>query len=79
MAGEVLHFPSNAAASMQALVNTGYCWHSSYFPSLARDEEFEFQPKSHWRVEIILSLEESVEGWGETFDDAAAVALRQIH
>jgi hypothetical protein len=70
------------STTTQALIDTGYCWWLGWVASLELDDESRAcgmdPPKAHWRVEIIMGLEDQVTGWGDTPDEAAADALSEM-
>lgn len=63
---------------MQQLVDAGFTWTLTYYPSLLPDPEIDFVPADHFVVTIVTSYEDQVESWGPTADAAARDALRQI-
>lgn len=63
---------------IEALIATGCSWYLSYHQSLAHDDEVDVTPIAHFSVSIIVTDMESAEGWGDTADEAAREALRQI-
>ena len=63
---------------IKLLIETGYTWHLRYYQTLCTEDEFDFTPKQHWGVDIIVSYEESALGWGDTPDAAARDALANL-
>ncbi len=64
--------------AIKLLVDSGMCWHLSFYQSLGYDEEFDFNVLAHYQITLIVSLEEEVEGWGNTLHAAAIDALSKL-
>jgi len=64
---------------MNELIATGYCWNLQYYQSLENGAEEDAcgfaPPRAHFCVTIVTSDDDQVEGWGDSFDDAARDAL----